>query len=73
MELISQMRRQRRSMVQYKEQLKFCYDAILYYGQDLLRRRKCFNTFAAVTTAYDFMCSNVSVLCERVLLVGALP
>jgi len=39
-EMISRMRRQRRSIVQYKEQLKLCYDAVLYYAQDLLRRRK---------------------------------
>jgi len=39
-ELISRLRRQRRSLVQYKEQLKFCYDAILCYAQDVLIRRK---------------------------------
>ena len=39
-ELVSQLRRQRRSLVQYKEQLKFCYDAVLCYAQDVLIRRK---------------------------------
>jgi len=39
-ELVSRLRRQRRSLVQYKEQLQFCYDAILCYAQDVLIRRK---------------------------------
>ena len=39
-ELVSQMRRHRRSMVQNKEQLKFCYNAVLYYAQDYLQRRE---------------------------------
>ena len=39
-ELVSQLRRQRRSLVEYKEQLKFCYDAVLCYAQDVLIRRK---------------------------------
>jgi len=39
-ELVSRLRRQRRSLVQYKEQLQFCYDAILCYAQDILVRRK---------------------------------
>jgi len=39
-ELVSRLRRQRRSLVQYKEQLQFCYDAILCYAQDVLVRRK---------------------------------
>jgi tyrosine-protein phosphatase non-receptor type 23 len=38
-EVVSQLRRQRRSVVAYKEQLKFCYDSILCYAQDLLMRR----------------------------------
>lgn len=39
-ELVCRLRRQRRSLVQYKEQLKFCYDTILCYAQDVLIRRK---------------------------------
>jgi len=39
-EVVSRLRLQRRSLVQYKEQLKFCYDAILCYAQDVLIRRK---------------------------------
>jgi len=39
-ELVSRLRRQRRALVQSKEQLKFCYDAVLCYAQDVLVRRK---------------------------------
>ena len=50
-EMIGRMRRQRRSMVQYKEQLKFCYDTVLYYAQDMLRRRKYFMPTFVVSSA----------------------
>jgi len=39
-ELVSRLRLQRRSLVQYKEQLQFCYDAVLCYAQDVLLRRE---------------------------------
>jgi len=39
-ELVGRLRRHRRSSVQYKEQLQFCYEAILCYAQDLLVRRE---------------------------------
>lgn len=32
---------QRKFIIQDKDQLKFCYDTVLYYAQDLLMRRKC--------------------------------
>lgn len=31
---------QRKFLIQDKDQLKFCYDAVLYYAQDLLMRRE---------------------------------
>lgn len=44
-ELVHQLRQQRKSMIQDKEQLKFCYDSILYYAQDLLMKSK-FRSFS---------------------------
>ncbi|KFM68936.1 Tyrosine-protein phosphatase non-receptor type 23, partial [Stegodyphus mimosarum] len=38
---------QRKFLIQEKEQLKFCYDAVLYYAQDLLMRRGILTTRAS--------------------------
>ena len=38
MELVTQLRQRRRSMVHDRELLQFCYHAILYYAQDLLMK-----------------------------------
>ncbi|CAH1788589.1 unnamed protein product [Owenia fusiformis] len=37
--LVSQIRQQRKYLVYTKEELEFCYHALLYYGQDLLMKR----------------------------------
>lgn len=38
-EAVTALRNQRKAMIQHKEQLKFCYDAVLYYAQDILMKR----------------------------------
>jgi hypothetical protein len=46
-DIILQLRRQRKNMVENKEQLKFCYDVLLYYAQDLLMKRGILTSHAS--------------------------
>jgi tyrosine-protein phosphatase non-receptor type 23 len=39
-DVVRTLRQRRKHMLQEKEQLKFCYHAILYHAQDLLLKRK---------------------------------